>query len=136
MSSNAGPEPLIHVLLVDDDPDAREITRAAFEAHGHPVRIIDATDGRSAIDYLRGSARIPDAILLDLHMPVLDGTDVLRAIRGDPVLDRIPIVMLTSSTSKQEHALCRELGANVVLTKDMDKIRAAVRALTGFRPAH
>jgi CheY-like chemotaxis protein len=82
------------VLVVDDEPDARELVRRALLPAGHLVD--EVPDGASALGYLRRQR--PDLILLDLMMPEMDGFEVIRELQGDPELARIPLVVLTGMT--------------------------------------
>ncbi len=85
------------VLLVDDDADIRAVLREAFEDAGYAVDT--AANGHEALELIRSGAVLPDAIVLDLVMPVLDGARVYEAIRSDPALADIPIVVATSRPS-------------------------------------
>ncbi len=79
------------ILVVDDEPDARELVRRALLPAGHLVD--EVADGASALAYLRRQR--PDLILLDLMMPEMDGFEVIRELQGDPELAKIPLVVLT-----------------------------------------
>jgi len=90
------------ILLVDDDPVDREALVRAFRATKVTNPIVEAEDGAEAIQFLRhqgpdGEAVHPALILMDLNMPRLNGLECLRAIKGDPDLCHIPVVVLTSS---------------------------------------
>ena len=82
------------VLVVDDDPDSRRVA-AKFLMQAQ-LRVREAPDGESALAAMRNDA--PDVVVLDLMMPVLDGFGVLAAMRADPLLADIPVVVLTAKT--------------------------------------
>ena len=82
------------VLVVDDDPDARRIAAGVLRAVGADVR--EAADGEAALDAMR--LRRPDVAVIDLLMPVLDGFGVLAAMRADPRLRTVPVVVLTTKS--------------------------------------
>lgn len=82
-----------HILLVDDDGDIRSAMRLALEIEGYRVEL--AGDGREAWDRLHRHAR-PALILLDIMMPVMDGSEFLRLLRSDPQLRTIPVVLVTA----------------------------------------
>ncbi len=82
------------VLIVDDDPDTRRIAGTLLTQAGALVR--EAVDGESALAEMRGTP--PDVVVLDLMMPGLNGFGVLEAMRADPTLSRVPVVVLTAKT--------------------------------------
>lgn len=85
---------LCDVLVVDDDEDSRRV--AARFLRDDRVQIREAADGESALEQMRDTP--PDVVVLDLMMPVLDGFGVLAAMRADPMLRGIPVVVLTAKT--------------------------------------
>jgi len=121
-------EQLVPVLLVEDDPDDVAITQRAFRKGNvaNPLRVV--RDGEEALEYLRqtgryagaGSAPRPGIVLLDLNLPRVGGREVLREIKGDPVLKRLPVVILTTSDQDADVIDCYEHGANTYMTKPVD----------------
>ncbi len=113
------------VLLVDDNRMDIELTRDAFREAGQGALLRVATGGQAALDYLFGREAyadralhpMPDLVLLDLKMPVVDGMQVLREVKAAPLLKRIPIVILTSSKEEGDRAMSYDLGANSYLVK-------------------
>ena len=103
------------VLVIDDESVVGVILRMALEAKGHDTVVADG--GRSGIDKAR--ADHPDAIVLDLMMPEVNGYDVLEVLRDDPVVD-VPIIVLTAVTLSRERDRCLSEGADVVITKPFD----------------
>ncbi len=129
------------ILLVEDNPNDVELTvNALQEAHlANPVDVVN--DGEQALDYLHRRGRhaqrtgpLPAVILLDLKMPKLDGHEVLRAIRADPVLRLTPVVMLTSSREESDLYRSYESGANAYVVKpvDFEDFVAAINQLGFF----
>jgi CheY-like chemotaxis protein len=114
-----------HILLVEDNRLDIELTLDAFkEAHlGNSVHV--AKNGIEALDYLFGQKQyadreqypLPDIILLDLKMPGIDGFEVLRRVKAEPEVKRIPVVILTSSREEGDLALSYDCGANSYLVK-------------------
>ncbi len=84
-----------HILVVDDNPDARETLAEALQIAGYDVRT--AEDGRLALEM--AVRRRPALVLLDLMMPVMDGWQVVEAMRVDPGLASIPVVIVSAATS-------------------------------------
>jgi CheY-like chemotaxis protein len=109
-----------HVLLVEDDPGDVLIAREALETHERSISVVN--DGEQALAYLRGqdgydgSVR-PDLILLDLNIPRIDGHGVLAAVKADPELLDIPIVMLSTSDAETDVAESYRLHANAYVKK-------------------
>jgi two-component system, chemotaxis family, response regulator Rcp1 len=116
--------PDFHILLIEDSrADAKLIERALREGEvSHRLSVIP--DGRHALDYLfslRDDAvqpdRQPDLILLDLNLPGLDGCQVLRTIKSDPMLRLIPVVILTTSNRDEDILETYLAGANTYIPK-------------------
>ena len=113
------------VLLVEDDPDDVFFLKEAFKNTGMAGALRVARDGEEAIDYLLGRAAhadralspAPALVLLDLKLPRKSGLEVLEWRRGVPGMERIPVVVLTSSQSDADLARAYELGANSYLVK-------------------
>jgi PAS domain S-box-containing protein len=114
------------VLIIDDDPTARALLRRHLARAGY--RVDEASDGKSGL--ARARAFAPDVITLDAIMPGMDGWAVLAALKGDPALARIPVVM---ATILDDERLGFALGASEYLTKPVDRKRliAAVERFAG-----
>ena len=98
------------LMIVDDDDEIREALEDVFAERGYSV--IAARDGRQALARLEQGER-PDAIFLDLWMPVMNGWQLLEALSGNPELNRIPRVVLTAARGQK----ARELNVAEVLMK-------------------
>ncbi|MBT2971220.1 MAG: two-component system response regulator [gamma proteobacterium symbiont of Ctena orbiculata] len=120
------------ILLVEDSRMDVELTLDAFKEARLSNRIEVAYSGQQALDYLIGNDHfanrsqypLPDLILLDLKMPGIDGFEVLKRLKGTPLIKRIPVVILTSSKEEGDRALSYDIGANSYLVKPV--------AFTGF----
>lgn len=113
------------ILLVEDNPDDVDLTREAFRELGAAGRLHVVENGSEAIAFLRregayGAAPTPDLVLLDINLPRRSGHEVLQAIKRDPLLRSIPVVMLTSSAAESDVARSRALGADGYVTKPVD----------------
>jgi len=125
MSDSPGPSDPADILLVEDNPGDVRLTREAFEEGQIANNLHVATDGVEALEFLhqRGDhvdAPRPDIILLDLNLPRKNGDEVLAEIDDDPVLSRIPVIVLTSSEAEEDVVQSYELQANAYLTKPVD----------------
>ena len=117
------------VLIVDDDPATRQVLRYLLEDEG--FQVIEASDGEQALAIAR--QRKPSLVTLDVMMPDLTGWDVLRQLRSDAALAKVPVLLLSVLAGREhsEHAL--KLGANAVLSKPIEEgeLIEAVRKLIG-----
>lgn len=130
-----------HILLAEDNPNDVELTLAALEEQGLAQRVEVVNDGAEALDYLYCREKyagrntgIPAVVLLDLKMPRLNGLEVLKAIREDPGLQLIPVVILTSSREEGDLIKGYKLGANAYVVKPVhfEDFMKAVRDLGMF----
>lgn len=104
----------VRVLLVEDNPVNREVVKALLRPL--KVKIVEAENGAEALVRLR--ERAFDVVLMDLHMPVMDGLAAMRAIRaGDPAYSRTPVVALTAAVSAEDRAASFAAGADAFLAK-------------------
>jgi two-component system, chemotaxis family, response regulator Rcp1 len=115
-------ESLAEVLLVEDIPGDIRLAQEAFRMAGKPVRLHLAYDGFEAMSFLRREGACsnvprPDLILLDLHMPKMDGWEVLSAIKMDQQLRIIPTIILTTSDAEADVVRSYQLQANCYLRK-------------------
>ncbi len=112
------------ILLAEDNPNDAELTLEALTANNLANRVIHVKDGVEAMEYLHCEGRYsqrkpgkPAVVVLDIKMPRMDGIEVLQAIRSDPALKMIPVVMLTSSREEQDLIRSYELGSNAYVVK-------------------
>ncbi|MDP3541519.1 MAG: response regulator [Elusimicrobiota bacterium] len=115
----------LEVLLVEDDEDDVLLTREALKDSKVIVSMAVAQDGEEALKRLRRlppfeAAPVPDLILLDLNLPRVSGREVLKELKADPVLKKIPVVVLTTSAADTDVLRCYDLGANCYITKPVD----------------
>ena len=129
----------IEVLLVEDDPGDVLITQEAFHDYRIANRLTVVSNGEDAIAYLRKQGRFagvatPDLVLLDLNLPRRNGREVLREMKEDTELRRIPVVILTTSEAEEDVIAAYDLHANAYVRKpvDFDQFVAAVRAIDDF----
>ena len=121
---NTAPKPIL-ILLADDSEDDRKLTREALRDSCVTNTVREVEDGEELMNYLqrRGeyaepkSSPRPGLILLDLHMPRKSGQEALEEIKADPLLRRIPIVVLTTSDDEYDIIRCYDLGVSSFITK-------------------
>ncbi|HEY7148169.1 MAG TPA: response regulator transcription factor [Gaiellaceae bacterium] len=116
------------ILVVDDEPAVRESLRRALELEGYEIEL--AADGSEALARLEGEADAePDAMILDVLMPGIDGLEVCRRLRSDG--SKLPVLMLTARTQVEDRVEGLDAGADDYVTKPfaLDELLARVRAL-------
>ena len=129
------------ILVADDDDGHAGLIEKNLGRAGIANQIIRFQDGQAIVDFLfcRGSGpqRKPDApyvLLLDIRMPKVDGTEVLRQVKAEPGLRQMPVIMITTTDDPREVAHCHALGCNSYITKpvEYDDFVNAIRQLGLF----
>ena len=106
----------LKILVVDDEPDIRESLTLRLESEDFSV--VTAEDGKQAYDLAQSV--LPDCIILDLDMPILDGLDTLKHLREDDLTRDIPVLVLTASTSSVDKLATRNYGVEGFAIKPFD----------------
>lgn len=118
------------ILIIDDEADIRRIAHLALGRVG----AMDVTEAQSGLEGLRKAEDThPDAILLDVMMPGLDGPSTLAALRSNPATAHIPVIFLTAKAMVSELTRLRGLGAAAVLTKPFDPMTLAVQVRAALK---
>ena len=117
----------VSILLVEDDPGHARLIEKNLRRSNITNEVVKVGDGQQALDYLFGEGEYagderlsPLLVLLDLNLPVLDGYQVLKRMKGDERTRRIPVIILTTTDDTREVARCYDLGCNVYMTKPVD----------------
>ncbi|MGI0492392.1 response regulator [Alkalinema pantanalense CENA528] len=115
----------IEILLVEDSPSDATLTIRNLENSKLTNRVHWVEDGDTAMAYLRQEGEYsnqgrPDIILLDLNLPGMDGREVLEAVKTDPQLHTIPVVILTTSENETDIWAAYQMSANCYITKPVD----------------
>jgi CheY-like chemotaxis protein len=129
----------VTLLLVEDNEGDVRLTREALKEGKVTNALLVARDGVEALALLRREGKYegaprPDLILLDLNLPRMDGKQVLAALKADPDLKRIPVVVLTTSTAEEDILRTYNLHANCYVTRpvDFEKFVSVVRTIDAF----
>jgi CheY-like chemotaxis protein len=129
------------ILLAEDNPKDVELTLEAMAENNLANQVVVVKDGVEALEFLHREGKYklrkagnPALVLLDIKMPRMDGIEVLRLIRSDPALKRIPIVILTSSREEKDLINTYDLGVNAYVVKPVDfrQFIEAVKQLGSF----
>lgn len=135
----------INILIVDDDEDDVFFAKRALDKSHLPHNAYSVRDGIELLDYLHQragfteqSAPRPDLILLDLNMPKMNGKEVLKAIRENPELAHLPVILFTTSEAAADVMTSYRLGANSYIKKpgDFDGLVAVMKALKEYWIEH
>ena len=127
------------VLLVEDNPSDVALARHLFGAVAVPVHLSVAHDGEEAVTLLRrraggGDGDCPDLVLLDLNLPRMSGLEVLGELKADERLQRIPVIVLTTSSAERDVHAAYSRHANAYVTKpvDLDQFIHVIGAIERF----
>lgn len=129
----------VHILLVEDNDGDIVLTLDAFEESKIKTNISIVKNGKDALDFLfkknkYADALRPDLILLDINLPIFNGHDVLKKIKQDQSLKKIPVIMLTTSSNQRDINVAYENHTNSYVTKpiDMEDFMKAVLKIEEF----
>ncbi len=119
------------ILYVEDEENDVLLVRLALERAGGTTPLVIATDGKEAIEYLSRTGHYakapkeppPCLVLLDLNLPIVNGFEVLGWIRAQPDLQRLPVIIFSSSDQQKDKERAREMGANDYLVKPVNMAR-------------
>ena len=130
---------LVEILLVEDNAGDVELVQEALAEGDVPHSLNVVGDGAEAIAYLRGEgeyagAILPDFVLLDLKLPKKGGLEVLAEIKADPVLRRIPVIILSSSDAPDDLLRADDLQVSCYITKpaDLDEFERIMQTIRDF----
>jgi CheY-like chemotaxis protein len=131
----------LEILLAEDDDGQAYLVQRNLERAGVVNRITRVADGQEALDFVNRQGSFAGRevmgsllLILDINMPLVDGVEVLTAVRANRETVRLPVIMLTTTDDPREIERCYELGCNVYITKPVgyDKFAEAVKSLGLF----
>ena len=130
----------IFILIAEDDADDRFLLQSAFEENGFKDKLYFVENGVELVEYLYkitqsgNNGKLPRFILLDLNMPKKDGREVLKEIKQNATLKKIPVIIFSTTNNEQEMRRCYELGANSYITKpnSFENLIKTVAALRSY----
>ena len=136
---NNQPLNLTHILLVEDNEGDILLTKEAFEECKVKTEITIARNGKEALDFLfnkgeYADVRKPDLILLDINIPIYNGHEVLKQIKADSELKKIPVIMLTTSSNQKDIDRAYENHCNSYVKKplNIDEFLSAILKIEEF----
>ncbi|QEL20725.1 response regulator [Limnoglobus roseus] len=119
--------PALEVLLAEDNPSDLKLALHAFRKYHVANTVHVVRDGAEVLEFLFRTGRyadrpagVPNLVLLDLKLPLVDGTEVIRRLKGDARTRSIPLVVMTSSREDKDLAACYALGVNSYIVKPVD----------------
>lgn len=122
------------ILLVDDDQDDQLLFQEALAIADVAVRYSSACNGIDALEQLSVAKQLPDVMVIDVNMPKMNGIDCLRAIKQSDRLHTIPVIMYSTSCSKEYHQDCLNSGAVAFMKKpsDFSELSAKIKQILNF----
>ena len=105
------------ILLIEDDLDDIELFTDALEAHGAPYALNTLNDGNAALDYIGAATGRPDIIILDFNLPKIHGREVALAIKSSALWSKIPLVVLTTSSAREDIDFADSQGVDKYFSK-------------------
>ena len=132
-SKHARPAAGVRVLIVEDTPDLRALLKAVFEAEGYEV--LEAADGIEAVEV--ALAELPDAIIMDMSLPRIDGNTAVKIIRREPALSATPVIACTAHNKWEWRGKSIVAGCDAFVTKPIDfaQLRSVLAQLLAQRRA-
>lgn len=113
--------------MADDDPDDQLLLQEALRENNIPNSVFFVENGEELIEFLTKQGKFegndhlnPGLILLDLNMPKMDGRQALKLLKEDPILKKIPIIVLTTSRADNDILECYDLGVNSFISKPVN----------------
>ncbi len=113
-------EKVLAILLVDDDATDRELFVDAINLAGKRYKVSEAANGKEALHFLQNASKLPDLIILDLNMPVMDGRDTLKHLKEHETFKRIPVCIMSTSSAHFDILNAYQIGASLFLVKPFD----------------
>jgi CheY-like chemotaxis protein len=106
------------VLLAEDDEDNRDLIVFMVKRSGLDIQLLQAENGQEAVSL--AEQHVPDLILMDMQMPVMDGFTAVKIIKATPAIQHIPIIAFTAQARVEDKALTKSIGCIEHYTKPMD----------------
>ena len=107
----------INILLIEDDADDIELLEEALKSNKISYQLTSIKEGDKVMSYLRADILVPDIIVLDFNLPKLHGREILSLIKSSEKFGTVPLVVLTTSASKEDISFAKDMGANHYITK-------------------
>lgn len=125
------------VLCVDDDEDDQLIVSETIQEIDESIEVATALNGQEALEFLdvaKSNGELPCLIIMDINMPLMDGKQALVEIKKDKELDKVPIVMFTTSSSQLDMAFCEKYGVEFITKPiNMQDFRSTIQKLLSLR---
>ena len=116
------------IIIVEDDPGISKYLQAALRSHGYDI--LQAPDGKTALEMI--ASHCPDVLLLDLGLPDMDGSEIIRSVRA---WSRMPIIIISARSAEIDKAAALDMGADDYLTKPFGTVELLAQAGVSMTPA-
>lgn len=121
----------LRIVLIEDDADDVELLQEALDARSVPYAMTLLKDGSAAISHFQHTEEFPDIVIMDFNLPRVHGREVIKKIRSNPRFSKTPILILSTSSSKEDIAYAYQVGADKYLVKPatVEAIRETVNTI-------
>ena len=116
-----------HILIIDDDDDIRDVAQLALETVGG-WRVFTASSGPEGLTQMQ--LMLPDAVLLDVMMPDMDGIEVFKRMQAEPKIQKVPVILMTAKTQATDQERFLSLGVTAIITKPFKAMLLAEQIAT------
>jgi DNA-binding response OmpR family regulator len=122
------------ILLIEDDPDDVELLEEALTKYEVLYKMDVVRDGNAAINHIKTSTHYPDVIILDFNLPKVHGREVILTIKSTSTFNRIPLLILTTSSAKEDIDYSYQHGADKYLLKpiNLEQIKTTVDTIVAL----
>jgi CheY-like chemotaxis protein len=110
----------LKIIIAEDDPDDSKIIYDSFDTHPDFTEVHLVKNGLELVNFLKAATTLPDIVLTDLNMPIMDGIEAMEDIFSDPRLFKLPVFIFTSSVNPAHEKKCRDLGVHGFLIKPFE----------------
>lgn len=127
----------LNILYVEDNEDYIDFVKRAVKKNNIPIKVSSVTDGQKAVEYLNNNdaaVKKANLILLDIHLPGIDGIEVLKKLRKDEHMSLVPVIMFSTSDNPADVKKCYQYGANAYVVKPMgmEQLSSSLSSIYNF----
>ena len=124
----------MNIVLIEDDQDDIELLQESFSTYGIKNQMVVLTNGQSAVTYFQNNDTAPDIIILDYNLPKVHGKEVMLEIKSQNVFKNIPLLILTTSSAREDEEYAYQHGADKFLVKpsNIEQIKVTIDTIVAL----